>query len=59
MKNKYSNIPNEKLFEKYNKVKHLKNIFSFNNAQARKQAEADFCFIEAEMIKRKLNGNAN
>ena len=55
MLNKYKYLSDQKLLEEHDRIKHLKNIFSFNDAQARRTAESDFCFIEAEMIRRKLD----
>jgi len=56
MLNKYKYLSDQKLLEEHGKVEHLKNILSFNDAQARRKTESDFCFIEAEMIRRKLTG---
>lgn len=58
MLNRYSKLSDNQIIEKYLKAKKMKDIYCFNSTKLRNQAQNDFCFLQAEIIKRNLKAPA-
>jgi len=54
MRNKFSNLTNEKLISKYKETEKMSELCAFNNKNSRSRNEIDSCFLKSEIIKRGL-----
>ena len=55
--NKYTVYSNEQLKDLYKKKNKEMEIYTFNYALGRSQAQSELCFIQAELIKRGIYDN--